>query len=177
LRHWHEFGWLCFIHFCIIKIAPDHVVSNAVWNQQLTSVNPREAPIQSFSQPAETQAAGGVVQAGTPEAFGAQDLQMTLKRRCCTYEQSTYSNRTTPSLAPLMFSHFMPGGYQPQSSGAPAFSAAALSALRQTLLPLRYANNRLVPTRVHSANATEWLSAVRSFVRARRRFTGTALNA
>ncbi len=141
------FGWLCLLHYLHVKDNPDHVVSNSVWNQQLTSVNPHEAPVQSFSQPAQ-----GADGSAAPEAFGAP--------RCADEAQSadaapmnnrTYSNRTTPSLAPLMFSHFMPGGYQPQSSAAPSFSAATFSAPAPNAAPGFAMPQQLMPTRVHSA--------------------------
>ena len=147
------FGWLCFIHYLHHQDSPEHVVSSAVWNQQLTSVNPREAPIQSFSQPAEAQGQGYVVQSAAPAAFGTPRSadEASQAADAVPMNNRTYSNRTTPSLAPLMFSHFMPGGYQPQSSGAPAFSAAALSAPAPNASPGFAMPQQLMPTRVHSA--------------------------
>lgn len=138
------FGWLCLLHYLHHKESPEHVVTSSEWNQQLTGVNPREAPIQSFSQPAEAQ---GV--SAAPEAFGApRTADEGQSAGDTSMNNRTYSNRTTPSLAPLMFSHMMPG-YQPQPSG-PSFSAATFSAPAPNAAPGFAMPQQIMPTRVHS---------------------------
>lgn len=140
------FGWLCLLHYLHHKDSPEHVVTANVWNQQLTSANPREASIQSFSQPAEAQ---GFSASAAPEAFGApRTADEDQSAAVAPMNNRTYSNRTTPSLAPLMFSHMMPG-YQPQPSG-PSFSAATFAAPAPNAAPGFAMPQQVMPTRVHS---------------------------
>lgn len=140
------FGWLCLLYFLHHKDSPQHVVTSNEWNQQLTAVNPREAPMQSFSQPAEAQ---GVSVSSAPEAFGApRSADEDQSADAAPTNNRTYSNRTTPSLAPLMFSHMMPG-YQPQPSG-PSFSAATFASPAPNAAPGLAMPQQLFPTRVHS---------------------------
>ncbi|MBS2004728.1 MAG: hypothetical protein JST44_24675 [Cyanobacteria bacterium SZAS LIN-5] len=145
------FGWLCLLHYLHHKDSPDHVVSNAVWNQQLTAVNPHQA-MPEFSQSSQDQALTSPV-SSAPAAFGsprtpgdARGAQMT-----SGYGEAggnVQSSATRPSLAPLMFSSFMPGGYQSQAASG-QFSAASMYA--PSTCGSAGSSQQLMPTRVHSS--------------------------
>lgn len=103
------YGWLSLLHYLHQKDNPDHVVSSSVWNQQLTAVNPREASMQAGSE--SQQAQGEFSQSSTPAAFGSPRTSDSVDSGA--FNQGSQS-QSRPSLAPLMFSSFMPGGYQSQ---------------------------------------------------------------
>jgi hypothetical protein len=131
------FGWLCLLHYLHQKDSSDQIVSNNVWNQQLSAVNPRDLPAQSFSQTVDAQTEPGQSAAaaalgatfGTPSMFGSPRSPSEGQSPDGAMSPSAaYSNQPRPSLAPLMFSAFMPGGYQPQPSAAPQSLALSKSA-------------------------------------------------
>lgn len=158
------FGWLCLLHYLHQKDNPQHVVSNNVWNQQLTAVNPREAAQSYSQQPAEQGQLVYAAQPSAPSVFGlprsaggesggiAQtggNAQTGDNQNGDAAEANQpASGQTRPSLAPLMFSGFMPGGYQSAAPSAPQISAASMYAPSSYGAP---AIRSVMPTRVHSA--------------------------
>ncbi|HEY9733375.1 MAG TPA: hypothetical protein V6C89_15760 [Drouetiella sp.] len=102
------YGWLCLLHYLHQKDSPDHVVSSSVWNQQLTAINPRQMPAQSAP---ETSQAESDSQSSAPAAFGSPIGSDSARSAT---DNTGFQSQSRPSLAPLMFSSFMPGGYQPQ---------------------------------------------------------------
>ncbi len=141
-------GWLCLIHFIHQKDDPNHVVSNRDWAQQLTSTNLRENPTTQSDPSAATQFP--TASAPAPSVFGSPNP--AYEPQAAPINNRTYSNRT-PSLAPMMFSRFMPG-YSPASEGQTAPLSSMMSAPNPTSNPpsgFAMPQQQSMPTRVHSA--------------------------
>lgn len=140
------FGWLCLLHYLHHRDSPEHVVSNTVWNQQLTAVNPRQVAPQyappSQDGPFASPVSSAPPDFGSPRAPGdSQPAEISGRYGQGDAGANLQASTARPSLAPLMFSSFMPGGYQSQASAQ--FSAASMYAPSTPSQPL-------MPTRVHS---------------------------
>jgi hypothetical protein len=148
-------GWLTFIQYVHHRDEPNHVISRSDWDQQLTAADPRASAGQQATQPdsapfSSQSAVTGQTPAafGAPEAFGSPGpaYNPQAEAAAAPINNRTYSNRT-PSLAPLMFSHFMPGGYSPAQS-----PSQPLSMMGSPSQPSGFAMpQQVMPTRVHSA--------------------------
>jgi hypothetical protein len=155
-------GFLTFLHYLHQRDEPNHVMSKSEWDQQLTAADPRASAGQQATQ-ADTApfSSQSTVTGQTPAAFGAPEAfgspgpayNPQAEAAAAPINNRTYSNRT-PSLAPLMFSHFMPGGYSPAQS-----ASQPLSMMGSPNQPMMSSPNQpsgfampqqVMPTRVHS---------------------------
>ncbi len=146
-------GWLYLIHAIHQKDEPDHVVSSKVWAQKLSGTDPNSNPMAPSSESAgATQSSSGAQ--SVPSAFGSPNSAYASDpQQAAPVNNRTYSNRM-PSMAPLMFSRFMPGGYSPSPAEgqAPPLSSMMVAPNAASNPPSGFAMpQQLMPPRVRSA--------------------------